>query len=107
MINKSLQIVDMEFLNTSDEEETENVRDLDLDITENQAEYNYMMAGTEVPEPPDEISAVKYQHLMLNDNVHQKILEVLFETKIKFKLSDFQMIREGFIKKNCFAWNFP
>ena len=46
----------------------------------------------DVPEPPDEISTTKYQHLMLNDQVHLRIMEVLAETRITFPLSDFQLV---------------
>ena len=65
--------------------------DLDKDITKSQADLNYMMAGGEVDEPPDQISLSRYQHL-LNDQVHTKIMEVLKETQLKFKLADFQLI---------------
>ena len=84
----------MDFIDDSSDEETvsDNECPFDLDITETEADYNYILAGTEVPEPPDEISVAKYHHLMLNDKVHQKIMEVLQETNITFKLSDFQLI---------------
>ena len=80
--------------NSSDEseEEIQTESDNDFDISVAQADYNYMMAGTEVPEPLDQISVVKYQHLMLNDQVHQKIMEVLSETQITFQLADFQLV---------------
>ena len=84
----------MDFIDSSDDEETQNDTgcDFGLDISEAQAEYNYNMAGTEVPEPADQISVAKYQSLLLNDAVHQKIMEVLSETNLAFKLSDFQLI---------------
>jgi superfamily II RNA helicase len=72
--------------------ETEDEGVNDLAITQAKADYNYMMAGGDVEEPEDQISISKYQHLLLNDDVHQKIMQVLQETKILFKLSDFQMI---------------
>ena len=89
-----LQILTMEFIDSSDEEaESSDLgQDVNLDISENTADTNYMMAGTEVPEPPDEISTTKYQHLMLNDQVHLRIMEVLAETRITFPLSDFQLV---------------
>ena len=80
----------MDPTNSSDEEELES--GYELSITKNKADFNYKMAGTDVPEPPDEISVAKYQHLMLNDEVHQKIMEVLAETRLTFQLSDFQLI---------------
>ena len=64
----------------------------ELEISRNEADHNYELAGTEVEEPPDVISSAKYQHLLLNDSVHQKILEVLDENQIPFILADFQMI---------------
>ena len=84
----------MDFIDSSDEEaeNSELDQNVNLDISENKADTNYMMAGTEVPEPPDEISTVKYQHLMLNDQVHQRIMEVLADTRITFPLSDFQLV---------------
>ena len=88
------QIPTMDFIDSSDEEaeNSELDQNVNLDISENKADTNYMMAGTEVPEPPDEISTVKYQHLMLNDQVHQRIMEVLADTRITFPLSDFQLV---------------
>ena len=82
----------MDIFDTSDEEESQNDCDFGLDITEVQAEYNYNLAGTEVPEPTDQISVLKYESLLLNDQVHQKIMEVLSETKLAFKLADFQLV---------------
>ena len=76
--------------NVDSESEEETFQD--LAISQAKADFNYMMAGGEVEEPPDDISIAKYQHLMLNDAVHMKIMEVLDDTKIKFKLSDFQLI---------------
>ena len=82
----------MDFIESSDEESQEESEcELDLEISENQADYNYMLAGTEIPEPPDEISIAKYQHFMLNDQVHRSVMEVLSETNIRFKLADFQL----------------
>ena len=66
--------------------------DYDLDITKDQADLNYKMAGSEVDEPTDQICVSRYQQLMLNDNVHQKIMAVLEETHINFELADFQLI---------------
>ena len=82
----------MDFSDSSEEEEIQTESDYDLDISKGQADTNYAMAGAEVPEPPDQISVVKYQHLMLNDQVHQKIMEVLSETQITFQLADFQLV---------------
>ena len=83
----------MDIFDSSDEEEeSQNDGDFGLDITEAQAEYNYNLAGTEVPEPTDQISVLKYQSLLLNDQVHQKIMEVLSETNLAFKLADFQLV---------------
>ena len=85
----------MDFIDSySDDEESHDLNSdgYDLDISEAKAEYNYNMAGTEVPEPPDQISVEKYQNLILNDVVHQKIMEVLSETNLSFKLADFQLI---------------
>ena len=63
-----------------------------LSISQAEADKNYNMAGSEVPEPPDQINVMRYQHLMLNDTVHSAIMEVLDETRIKFKLADFQLV---------------
>ena len=63
-----------------------------LDITQAEADANYDLAGGEVEEPPDQISIVKHQQLLLNDKVHRHIMEVLEEMKITFQLADFQMI---------------
>ena len=81
----------MDFIEGNDEEDLE-AENENLHISQAQADYNYMMAGTEIPEPPDQISVEKYQHLMLNDKVHQNIMEVLTEANITFQLADFQMI---------------
>ena len=64
---------------------------LGLKIDKEKAEKNYSEAGTLVDEPHDEISLEKYQHL-LSDPVHEKIMEVLHETKLSFNLSDFQLL---------------
>ena len=84
----------MDFIDTSEDEDpqTEVINDLPLGISEALADYNYEMAGSEVPEPTDEISVAKYQSLMLNDKVHQSIMEVLSETKISFQLAEFQLV---------------
>ena len=63
-----------------------------LGITKVEADANYDMAGTEVDEPPDQISVEKHQQLLLNDKVHRYIMEVLKEMKVTFQLADFQMI---------------
>ena len=60
-------------------------------ISQEVADQNYLLAGSLVDEPPDEISLVKYGHL-LSDKIHGKIMEVLEETKIQFRLSDFQLL---------------
>ena len=73
------------------EQTLEKKNNFDLDITKAQADTYYMIAGTEVDEAPDQISISKYQHL-LNDNVHTKIMEVLEDTQLKFKLADFQLV---------------
>ena len=71
-----LQIVAMEFIDSSDEE-TENSgidQDVSLNISENKADTNYMMAGTEVPEPPDEISKTKPLSLILEEKMNDKLV---------------------------------
>ena len=60
-------------------------------ISQGVADQNYLLAGSLVDEPPDEISLVKYGHF-LSDKIHGKIMEVLEETKIQFCLSDFQLL---------------
>ena len=60
-------------------------------ISKDAADQNYLLAGNLVAEPPDEISLMKYGHL-LKDDVHGKIMEVLEETRIQFPLSDFQLL---------------
>ena len=50
----------MDFIESSDEESQEESEcQLDLDISESQADFNYKLAGTEIPEPPDDISIAK------------------------------------------------
>ena len=63
----------------------------ELDISKAEADANYNMAGDEVEEQADQISLSRYQHL-LSDKVHNAIMEVLEETKIKFRLADFQLV---------------
>ena len=60
-------------------------------ISQEVADQNYLLAGSLVDEPTDEISLVKYGHF-LSDKIHGKIMEVLEETKIQFRLSDFQLL---------------
>ena len=64
---------------------------VELTISSCVAKTNYDMAGVEVPEDNDQISIVKYAHL-LNDHVHQYIHEVLLEIQLPYKLSDFQLL---------------
>ena len=64
---------------------------VELTISSCVAKTNYDMAGVEVPEDNDQISIVKYAHL-LNDYVHQYIHEVLLEIQLPYKLSDFQLL---------------
>ena len=71
--------------------ENESVDMSSLRISKKEADHNYAMAGTLVDEPPDELSIEAYGHL-LRDEVHSKLMEVLFETKINFQLSDFQKL---------------
>ena len=74
----------------SEEEETEPA-ETGLMISKEKAGHNYEIAGTIVDEPPDDISLVNHEYL-LNDAVHLLIMEVLEETKLNFKLADFQML---------------
>ena len=73
------------------EDEREPETGVGLMISKEKANRNYKIAGTLVDEPPDEISLAKHEHL-LNDALHGLIMEVLQETKLPFKLADFQMI---------------
>jgi hypothetical protein len=88
----------MDFRDSDDCESDQDVQleeatnSLDLIISQTDADDNYDRAGAEVFEPADEICVAKYQHLLFNDSVHQKILEVLQENQIPFILADFQMI---------------
>ena len=61
-------------------------------ISKVEADKNFGMAGTLVDDPKDQISAAKYEALLLNDEVHTMIMNVLQEAKIPFKLSEFQLI---------------
>ena len=78
---------------TSSENETElDTRDMSgLNIEQEEADQNYVEAGTLVDEPEDEISLTKY-HYLLKDEIHSKIMEVLEETNLPFKLADFQLL---------------
>ena len=78
---------------TSSDSETElDTRDMSgLNIEQEEADQNYVEAGTLVDEPEDEISLTKYHHL-LKDEIHSKIMEVLEETNVPFKLADFQLL---------------
>ena len=69
----------------SEEEETEPA-ETGLMISKEKAGHNYEIAGTVV-----DISLVNHEYL-LNDAVHVIIMEVLEETKLNFKLADFQML---------------
>ena len=70
------------------EEETEDP----FPISKAEADKNLDMAGTLVDETKDQISAAKYETLLLNDQVHSMIMDVLQEAKIPFKLAEFQLI---------------
>ena len=70
------------------EEETEDP----FPISKAEADKNLDMAGTLVDDPKDQISAAKYETLLLNDQVHMMIMDVLQEAKIPFKLAEFQLI---------------
>ena len=76
---------------TDSDSENDTVFTTGLMISKDDADNNYELAGTLVDEPPDEISISKHEHL-LNDPIHILILEVMHETKIGFRLSDFQML---------------
>ena len=65
--------------------------EMELGITKTMADQNYILAGTLVEEPSDEISLVKHRQL-LHDTVDIVIRSVLFEEKVSFKLADFQML---------------
>ena len=62
-----------------------------LEITQEEADKNYQLAGTLVDEPPDEITLTKHESL-LSDTIHVLIMEVLEEANIGFKLADFQLL---------------
>ena len=62
-----------------------------LEITQEEADKNYQLAGTLVDEPPDEITLTKHESL-LSDTIHVLIMEVLEEANIVFKLADFQLL---------------
>ena len=74
------------------EDEEFEADDYSLNISKAEADAHYEASGSGIIEPPDEISVEKYQNQMLSDQVHQAIMEVLSETDIKFKLSDFQLV---------------
>ena len=76
----------MEYDSESDDE-----TETGLMISERDAENNYQRAGTQVDEPPDEISIAKHETL-LNDKAHLLIMEVLDEAHIGYKLADFQLL---------------
>ena len=78
---------------SSDSEVSDTEQDFQcgLFISKEEADKNYEIAGSLVDDPADEISLAHHSHL-LNDDVHLLILEVLEETKIQFKLADFQML---------------
>ena len=63
-----------------------------LSISKFEADKNLEIAGSLVDDPEDQISVARNESLLLNDNVHQMIMEVVEETKIPFKLADFQLI---------------
>ena len=65
--------------------------EMELGITKTMADENYILAGTLVEEPSDEISLGKHRHL-LHNTVHIAIRSVLFDEKVSFKLADFQML---------------
>ena len=75
----------------SENSDSDSEFDSDLMISKADSDRNYDLAGTLVDEPEDEISISKHEHL-LSDTVHLLILEILEETGISFKLSDFQML---------------
>ena len=75
----------------SDSEDEIVVTGAGLLITKEEADTNYQLAGTLVPEPKDEIAIVKHENLLC-DSVHLLIMEVLKEAKIVFRLSDFQLL---------------
>ena len=62
-----------------------------LAISKEAADLNYQLAGVDVDEPPDQIDIENHKHL-LNDNVHHLIMEVLEDSKLRFKLADFQLL---------------
>ena len=63
-----------------------------LDISNEKADKNYEVAGSVVNEPSDEISCLKYRHLMLNDKVHFALQETIHEVGLNFQLADFQLV---------------
>ena len=79
--------------NRSDSEDSDSDPefDSDLQISKEDANRNYEIAGTLVDEPEDEISIAKYEHL-LKDDIHLLIMEVLQETNLGFSIADFQML---------------
>jgi hypothetical protein len=62
-----------------------------LAISSYAAQSNYEMAGRKVPEEEDQISIATYGHL-LNDEVHNCLMEVLNDVQLPYKLSDFQLL---------------
>ena len=62
-----------------------------LAISKEAADLNYQLAGVDVDEPPDQIDIENHKHL-LNDNVPHLIMEVLEDSKLRFKLADFQLL---------------
>ena len=60
-------------------------------MTSEIAEHLYEMAGTSIPEDPEELKLENYNHL-LKDSVHVIIQEVLSEHPLPFKLQDFQLL---------------
>ena len=81
----------MDWETSDSDDDTEQEFNCGLFISKEEADRNYDIAGTVVDEPGDQISLEHHTHL-LNDDVHQLILEVLEETKISFKLADFQLL---------------
>ena len=57
-----------------------------LRISKLEADKNLELAGSLVDDPEDQISIAKNECLLLNDAVHQMIMEVVDDTKIPFKL---------------------
>ena len=78
-------------LESSSSDEEENDEQNTLDYPKERAQYLIGEAGQFIKEDPDQITLVKYEHLLC-DTVHHAIQEMLEECKLPFQLQEFQLV---------------